>query len=213
MANKVILAESGKMLSGKIEEGDFTNFTLVCDCIMQIIDALEPVHNKGFLHLDISPDTIYFSDTGTAQLINNTSIFNINDEPQNRNPSFRTGYSARELNRNINTKPLPLIYATDLYSVTAVFFRLLVGRTPKEGDWSRPGEWQLNNKTGFLKGASSLLVEMTNDFLRKGLSLTATRRFSDVGEMRNRLEDLKRLGGQHENIAGHKKRLLSQVKG
>lgn len=188
------MIESDKMLIKKIDDSEFKNFTSICDCIIKILDALKPLHEKGFLHLNISPDTLYFSDTGIVSLMDNTCAFRVGDDLQNKKPSFKAGYSASELFHSPYTKPLTLHYAADLYSVTAIFFRLLVGRAPKEGDWSNSSQWELNNKTECLKDASDLLVQMINEFLRKGLSLVAARRFEDVEEMREEIKKLKRRG-------------------
>jgi len=185
---------NGKTLSNRIDDGEFTNFASVCGCIIKILDALKPIHEKGFLHLGISPDTVRFSDTGTVWLTGHTDAFRIGGDFQSRTPPFWPGYSAGELIRNPNTKPLPLHYATDLYSIAAIFFRLLVGRAPKEGDWSNFRQWRITNQTGYLKGASNLFAETMYVFLRKSLSLTAARRFSDAGEMRKELETLRRQG-------------------
>jgi len=191
----IAVSQGSKTLSDKIANGDFLNFASVCECIVKILEALKPIHEKGFLHLGISPDTVRFSDAGVAQLTGFTEAFRMGDDFQNWAPAFQAGYSARELIRHPLTKPLSINCAADLYSVTAIFFRLLVGRAPKDDDWSDRGKWRLDNsKKGYLKGASGDLVEETNDFLRKGLSLTAARRFSDIGEMRKGLEKLIRQG-------------------
>ena len=179
-----------KTLSEKIANGDFSSFASVCECTMKVLDALKPIHGEGFLHLGISPDTIHFSDAGTAWLAGYNAAFRVGDDFQNWDTPFWAGYSASELLRNPDTKPLPLHYATDLYSIAAIFFKLLVGRVPKKGDWGNRAQWRLNNNTGYLKGASRFLVEATHVFLWKGLSLTASLRFSDVGEMRKELEKL-----------------------
>jgi serine/threonine protein kinase len=187
--------ESGELLSKKINNGEFPNFTSICECIFKILEALKPIHEKGFLCLTISPENVHFSDAGIARLIDYTSAFHIDDDLQNWILSFTEGYSANELIRNSNHKQkvLPLNYAADLYSITAIFFRLLVGRTPKKGDWASRSKWQLNNKTGYLKGASDALVKKTNDFLLKGLSLIPAYRFNNIEEMQEAVEELRKL--------------------
>jgi tetratricopeptide (TPR) repeat protein len=51
----------------------------------------------------------------------------------------------------------------------------------------------LNNEEGYLKGASTLLIDSTNAFLQKNLSRTPKLRLQSVAEMRVKIEELKRL--------------------
>jgi len=150
----VIATESGGMLSAMIANGFFKdkNFVDVCNCILKILDTLKPIHDQQYLHLYISPDNIHFSDLGIARLIDYNSAFRMGDDPKNWMPSYRLGYSANELTNHSPTKPPALTFAADLYSVAAIFFRLLVGRMPEEGDWSNHRKWQLSNETGYLAG-------------------------------------------------------------
>ena len=150
----VIATESGDMMSSMIAGNFFKgkSFLNVCSCVLKILDALKPIHDQRYLHLDISPDNIHFSDLGIARLIDYNSAFRMGDDPTNWMPSYKPGYSAKELTDHSSTKPPALTFATDLYSVAAIFFRLLFGRMPEEGDWSNHRKWQLSNETGYLAG-------------------------------------------------------------
>ena len=189
----VITTESGKMLSQKIKNNEFSSFTDICDCILKILDALEPVHAKGFLHLDISPDNIHFSDSKIARLIDFNSAFQMGSDANDWIPSYKPGYSPRELTRVSPTKPPALSPATDLYAVVAIFFRMLVGRTPQEGDWISPKNWELSAGSGPLQGRSDLLVKQTNGVLRKGLSRRPESRFQSIAELRAAIEELQKM--------------------
>jgi serine/threonine protein kinase/tetratricopeptide (TPR) repeat protein len=184
----IIATESGEELSARIDRGYFKSFENACDCVLRILDALEPVHKKGYIHLDISPDNIHFSDMKIARLIDFNSACCV-DEPLERLVlSFKEGYSAKEL-RGCTAKVCP---ATDLFSVAAVFFEILVGR-PQGDDDRLPGIKHVNSADGFLKAASELLVTKTNDFLTKGISHTPRKRFQSVHEMREAIEELRKL--------------------
>jgi tetratricopeptide (TPR) repeat protein len=191
----VIATESGEMLSSMIKRDFFIDkdFIDICDCIIKILDALKPIHDKKYLHLDISPDNILFSDLKVARLIDYNSAFRMDADSKDWIPSYKEGYSAPELMHRFPTKRPILSLATDLYSVMAIFFELLIGRTPKDGDWSNRKQWLLTSERGYLKEASNLLVEKTNDFLVKGLSKTPSLRYENVDAMREALEKLKEL--------------------
>ncbi|MCL2191837.1 MAG: WD40 repeat domain-containing serine/threonine-protein kinase [Treponema sp.] len=212
----IIATESGDMLSCMIHNGFFNDksFPNICDCILKILDALEPIHDQGYLHLDISPDNIHFSELGRhdtglgiARLIDFNSAFRPGvDDLRDWNPTFKKGYSAHELAAFDATKPLDLCPATDLYSVAAIFFELLIERPPQADDGDSLDEWpQWISESGCLAGASNRLIKKTADLLWKGLSSWPKNRFKDVEEMRTAVEELK-------SIAQKRKVFLSNAK-
>jgi len=210
----VIDTESGETLEDLIKRGFFKNkdgisegkdFVYVCNCILKILDALEPIHEQKYLHLDIAPDNILFpkfkeDDLLLARIIDYNSATKIDDFADGWKRSFKEGYSAPEL-----WKSLPLSEATDLYSIAAVFFRLLVGRPLENDDLNSKTKWQLNNKSGYLAGASNLLVKKVNGFLLKGLSDGPKNRFPAVHKMRTALVDLRNLYLNSELIDNRKR--------
>ena len=58
--------------------------------------------------------------------------------------------------------------------------------------------WKLNDKSGYLAGASNLLVDKTNAFLEKGLDKTSSERFENIDEMREAIKELKKLNTELE---------------
>jgi len=212
----VIATESGDMLSCMMHNGFFNDksFPNICDCILKILDALEPIHDQGYLHLDISPGNIHFSELGRhdsglgiARLIDFNSAFRPGDDDlRDWNPTFKKGYSAHELASFETTKPLELCPATDLYSVAAIFFELLIERPPQADDGDSLDEWpQWISKSGCVAGVSNRLIKKTADLLWKGLSSWPKNRFKDVAEMRATVEELK-------SIAQKRKVFLSNAK-
>jgi len=188
----IITTESGEMLSDRIDNGYFSDkgFETICDCILRILDALEPLHKKGYIHLDISPDNIHFSDTRIARLIDYNSAYHQNDPLERITYSYKTGYSALELTAYSGTKTPSISRATDLFSVAAIFFEIIKERRLDEDDWSMPNSWYLNNSDGYLKGASELLIAKTNAFIQKGISSIPRLRFQSANEMRVSIEEL-----------------------
>ena len=195
----IIETETGSTLKDMIKNEHFRDrdFAYICDCILSILNALEQVHKQGYLHLDVAPDNIFFSmaqsenPLGVARLIDYNSALRANEKPS-WTLSWKEGYSAKELRQYAPTKPISINYATDLYSVAAIFFELLVGRPPRDGDWSDYKEWQLDVKNRCLVNFSSAFIEKTNATVRKGLSLRLNRRFQNVDEMRKIVEELKK---------------------
>ena len=190
----VIATGKGEMLSDQIDGKLFADksFTDICDCILKILTALEPIHASGYLHLDISPDNIHLAELGIARLIDFNAAFRIGDEGQDWIPSIKPGYSARELMAYTKkTKPTILSRATDLYSVGAIFFEMLVGKIPTDEILEKRSLWLQSNEKGHLKNASDLLVKKVNGFLLRSLAMTPARRFQSISEMRIAIGELK----------------------
>jgi len=221
----VIKTESGETLDVMIREwkkffGD-KDFVFICDCMLKILNALEPMHKCNYLHLDISPDNIYFSeftentdDSLFARLIDYNSAFLLGSTPSNWIPSFKRGYSADELMPRPITKAQNfsnLRESTDLYSVAAIFFRLLIGRTIQDEDWSNLDGWQINKEHELFAEATDKLIRMTNDFLRKGIALEPDLRFKKADEMRREIKAL-RNEAQKRTLFGYMEEDISDIK-
>ena len=183
----VIQTEEGAMLSERIHSGAFSGkrFIDLCDYVLKILDAIEPIHSKEYLHLDISPDNIHHSNLNIMRMIDYNSAFPLSGNPDDFLPSYKLGYSAPELKKNIGVSSL--CYASDLFSVAAILFELLIGRPPEQNDWVTRSRWMLTSEEGVLKGASGLLVKATNSFLRRSLSSKPEIRPQSVAQMRKEI--------------------------
>jgi tetratricopeptide (TPR) repeat protein/serine/threonine protein kinase len=199
----IIETKSGKTLKSLIDTNrDFFNdkgFVFICELMLKILDALEHVHLKGYLHLDIAPDNIFIPEykKGFIEIIHvHTIDFNSallkGTEPEGWISSYKEGYTAPEV-EDSRTEIVDLNEATDLYSVTAVFFELLVGRKLKGSDRGSFSSWKLTRKSGMLEGATNLLIAATNRFLLKGIEKTRDLRFQNVAEMQEELRKLIRM--------------------
>jgi len=198
----IIATEKGEMLSDRIDKGSFksSGFVSACECIVSILNALEPIHEAGYLHLDISPDNIHFSDLRIARLIDFNSALLISDALDGQCFSYKNGYSAPEIYHAHDR----VSYTTDLFSIAAIFFEILKERLINEDDWTMPRYWYLNNTEGYLNGASSLLARKTNQFIQKGIAHSPGNRFQSADEMRASINELIHLYTECELI--HKPR-------
>jgi len=161
------------IMSAENKAKNFKNFTDICECILRILEALEPMHLKGYLHLDISPDNIYVlkqevDGKRIHNLIDFNSAYNIKStEKSNIKFTYKKGYSAPELEdigSAADVKDGDLKDATDLYSVVAIFFELLTGRLYNDDEHHDEDEFTKGanvvngeDKESYLFGMSSLL--------------------------------------------------------
>ena len=195
------------MMSADKKSGYFKDFTDICGCILRILEALEPIHKKGYFHLDISPDNIHV----LKQEVAGQRIFNLIDFNSAYNPdikeefnsvfSKKEGYSANELKNAVGTTDptaKDLSFATDLYSVAVIFFELLTGRLPGFGDTMRFSGTDNVVTGGYLADMSGLAVTKTNYILKKGLKKAAEDRYQTIEELRRDITGLIKLSLKRE---------------
>ena len=198
----VLATENGDMLSEMLDRrkdgvgSELSAFTEICECVLRILEALEPIHEKGYLHLDVAPDNIFISKYVTgekrqAKLIDFNSAFNpYVDTLKNFIFSKKDGFSACELNGINENEPEALTYATDLYSVAATFFFMLKKRIPTVMDLSMRSEWELTNESEYCENLSSVTLAKCNDLIEKGICIYSGARYQNICDFRTDMEDL-----------------------
>lgn len=169
-------------------EGRGNTLTLKESIIMtrEILNALDCFHQNGILHLDISPDNIMML-PGRALLIDYNSV-----RPMGGGNSaydsldVKEGYSAPEI---ILEETENIGAASDLYSVSAVWFRMLTGQRraclPDRGIRKTLAE-----KPGALRHETDDAVNRVGKILGKGLHLLARQRYQSAAELSADLEKL-----------------------
>ena len=156
--------------------------------MLGLLDALEAFHKSGYLHLDISPDNVMLVGSGDNErifLIDYNSARAV-AEVAGEHISCKPGYSSPE----VETRAVSSIgYASDLYSVAAVFYRCLIGRrlSLEEQLQSRAPDGKMSP---CLKDAPETVSSMVSHILRKGLNVLSGKRYQSVGEMRHAFQEL-----------------------
>ncbi len=159
--------------------------------ILHALDILEVFHASGYLHLDISPDNILLIGGGKRErvsLIDYNSVHTIEEIRNGREVyySAKTGYTAPE----ISMKRISLIgFSTDIYALTAVFYRCITGRNLPELQAARGAAWDLSD-AGCLEGMPDTVVSKVRQILKRGLAPVGRHRYRNTYEMRVDLEEL-----------------------
>lgn len=157
-----------------------------------ILDALEAFHNNGLAHLDVSPDNIILIGSGNrerALLIDYNSAIPVGLKYQ-VDPvvlSTKQGYTAPEVRAGFIKS---IGFASDMYSVAAVFYRLLAGKTMTK--------FQELMKTvpadvlscPCLKSEPDTVKIWLQAIFTKGLRPVPEKRYQTTDEMRRDIEEL-----------------------
>ena len=103
--------------------------TRVKDILLQLLDAIETVHNAGLLHRDISPDNIILERSGTPVLID-FGAARAEASSHTRAVSalmvVKDGYSPQQF-YVAGSEQTP---CSDLYALGATFYHLITGQAP-----------------------------------------------------------------------------------
>ncbi len=159
--------------------------------ILSVLDSLSIFHEMGYLHLDISPDNILITDGGAKErieLIDFNSVVDMRDLASGQDVRFsaKPGFASPE----VRMQSLPAMGTwTDLYSVSAVFFYAIMGRTLDRMEQSGVKAIDLN-ACAMLSSMPETVKSMTRQILVRGLAPVAKRRYDSVEGMRTDLMEL-----------------------
>lgn len=148
------------------------------------------IHDSGILHLDISPLNVFLIDHGDGDvpyLLDFGSAFEMNSDAEIEHRFSTTeGFSAPELycRSEGNYEGYPVSMATDTYSIVAILFYALYGKTYDERCIWGLEKWQEKINT---YPESEQIVAIIN----KGLDDTQRRRYQTANELAEDLLELR----------------------
>ncbi len=102
----------------------------IIECIYNICYALDYIHNKGYIHLDIKPSNLMLTSRGEIKLMD-FGIANLIKENTTRDQKI-IGSPLYMSPEQINPK-CSLNHLTDIYSLGVVLYTLIAGRCPYGG--------------------------------------------------------------------------------
>ena len=166
-----------------------TQLRRLTERMLKLLDALEDFHREGYLHLDIAPDNILLIGRGARErvmLIDYNSVHPVGRTPEEAAFSMKPGYTAPEIRCG---RYAQVCEATDLYSVTAVFFRCLNGAPLTPFQMIRPVPPDVSRCPALRESPESVKA-MAQQILFSGLQSLPERRCASASEMRALLEEL-----------------------
>ena len=184
---------SGFSLKYMLEKNGILPEATVLKYVRQIGEALQFVHDKSILHLDIKPSNILIDKNGNARLIDFGVSKRYDIEQEETSTTMLTlskGFASIEQYDNEGTQvfsPRP-----DIYSLGATMYNLLTGTIPTESILraARP----LRNPSEI----NAAISPKTEAVIIKAMQIIPADRFETVGEMLASLDFSKLVGSDDE---------------
>jgi eukaryotic-like serine/threonine-protein kinase len=121
----------GKGLQAHARVQQLLPVTQVLEIIYNVCYALDYIHTKGYLHLDIKPSNIMLTQKGEAKLMD----FGISRlQKESSTPGGKISGTLYYLSPEQVVSGQPLNQQTDLFALGTVLYELLSGFRPFEGD-------------------------------------------------------------------------------
>lgn len=146
--------------------------------ILGTLDVLEAFHESGFLHLDISPENILLIGEGNRERItlidyNSVHTFQEIRSGQSVYYSEKEGYTALEIRLGRMDE---IGFASNLYALTAVFYRCITGKNLTVMQTVRSVVPELSDAK-CIADMPDTVLSMLREILKKGLAPLACRRY------------------------------------
>lgn len=167
------------------------NLRYVASLMKDILNVVNAFHQAGYLHLDISPDNILIigEDEGArVSLIDYNSVHSIEELKSGVNLycSAKEGYTAHEV---LSGDVSCICESSDVYSLAAVFYWLLTGKSLSFYQRLRKNPPDVRNSP-LLADVPDTVYCQVMLILKRGLSVLVSKRYKNCESMKKDMEEL-----------------------
>lgn len=174
----------GVTLEDKVNENQGPlDLTYVIDSVLDLIDGVEAVHQKGMVHRDIKPSNCFVDADGTIKL----GDFGLSKSVVTENANLtKTGtfmgtpsFASPEQIRGIDVDA-----RSDQYSIGATLFFLLTGQTPYKGDATSMMAQIIGDPPPSIRSINAKVPIDLDLIIQKSLAKSADDRFGSLLELK-----------------------------
>ena len=126
MSNEYI---KGQTLRDKLNFAISLPLSQACDVMLQLASGLSFIHKHGYVHRDIKPDNLFYMPDGTIKISDFGIACKIGEKQDGDAIQGTVYYCAPEVLMGEPSSP-----SNDIYSMGVVFYEILTGSVPFDGE-------------------------------------------------------------------------------
>lgn len=154
----------------------------ILQTMLKLTRIVGRLHEQGYLHLDIKPDNflVHYDPDPNIWLFDVDSLVPIADLQSGRTTcySYSKEWAAPELSQGKLSKVCP---ATDLFSIGAILFSKVMGRSVFNDDMGLFADWEFDGEIFDI--VNPKVQRYLREIFKKTLSVSVKRRYQDASEL------------------------------
>ena len=199
----VIQHLSGGSLKNNINSKGVYDADTLFTKIEQVLEALSEIHNKGFVHGDISPDNLVMDQDGCYKLIDFGAARQTGDITVTNEILRKEGYTAAEVfNRRARADT-----CSDIYSLCACFYYAMTGKTPMDSL-----ERTLDDNLQTVKDLVPETDPAIDHLVMKGMAMDPRERWKGIEDINTVIAKCKKSEEERKKDAENKRKLQRRRK-
>lgn len=156
------------------------NVTLAKEVFVTVASALMPIHNRGILHRDLSPENIIITNSSQIKLIDfGAARSYVSAQNNGLSILLKPGYAPLEqYDKHGNQGPW-----TDVYALCATFYNVISGKRPVDAQFRKRGE-----RLPTLAELGCAVTQTTSNVIERGMELDINKRYKSFGQLLNDID-------------------------